>query len=106
MEDNIDSEASALALNASQLATSEQLACSPEQAEATDSKDDMENYVKKFENLSILNGELGQLCLRLKKAQHDQDRVLSLTKYVYKLQEQNEQLYSLLVEMNNIFAGK
>lgn len=69
-------------------------------------EEEVDDYMARFEKVDQLNNQLEKLAVDLKKAPHDQARVSALTAYVSVLQEQNSEMYSLLVEMNNFFAKK
>jgi hypothetical protein len=64
----------------------------------------MDEYMSRFEKIQLQN-EIGkQLISAITSGQHDQARVKALIDYVVHSQEQNEEMYNLLVDMNNLFG--
>lgn len=66
--------------------------------------DNMDAYLDRFEQISSQNTELRQLLQKIINSEHDQARVAGLCKYILKLQDQLDTVYSQLVDMNNILG--
>jgi hypothetical protein len=69
-----------------------------------DSVVDMD-YLERFDKVSATNEQLAKILLALDKAPYDQERIQVSIKYLNLLQKQNESMYDLLVEMNNVIVG-
>lgn len=65
-----------------------------------------DDYMKRFESVDTQCTKLREIALLLKK-QPDQDhRLLKALNFIEQQQKWNEDIYELLVEMNNFFAPK
>lgn len=69
-----------------------------------ESEDDMDEYIARFDRIQTLNDIGNSIIGELNSSEHDQARVEALCKYVVHLQNQCTEMYTLLVEMNNIFG--
>lgn len=64
----------------------------------------MDEYMARFEKIQMQNEVSKQLVAAIKSGQHDQARVKAMVEYVIHSQAQNEEMYNLLVDMNNLFG--
>jgi short subunit dehydrogenase-like uncharacterized protein len=71
---------------------------------AAESDTDMDEYLRQFDKVGESNAALANILKLMAKAQHDQERIQILTQYCVHLQRQNEQLFDLLVQMNNVLG--
>lgn len=69
-----------------------------------DNDEDMDEYLARFDKIQAQNDAGNAIISELKLAAHDQARVETLCKYVVHLQQQCDEMYSLLINMNNIFG--
>ena len=73
---------------------------------AADHADDvnMEEYMARFEKIQSQNEVNKRLLAAIMSSPHDQARVKALIEYVVHSQSQTEEIYNLLVDMNNLFG--
>lgn len=74
------------------------------QVNAADADDNDDTYMKNFDTVLNMNEEIEKLTSQLPKAQHDQERIKLLTSIVKLQSTQFENMYTLMVEMNNYFG--
>lgn len=65
-----------------------------------------DEYLKRFDSLDQSNTYLRKIVDSLDRQPHDEARVRTLKEIVKVQQKVNEDLYDLLVEMNNFFGGR
>lgn len=68
------------------------------------SDEDAFKYLEGFDIISNLNDTLRTCMDQVVSAPHDQARIQALIGYIKIQQEQNEELYNLVVGMNNFFG--
>lgn len=71
---------------------------------ADDSEEELDKYLRRFDELDEISAKLGKLIDVLGNAEHDQARVKVLTNIVKAQHVLNNDLLIQLREMNNIFA--
>lgn len=69
-------------------------------------EDSIDDYLSRFDAISDLHEKLTPNLEKLLKVPHDEDRVSELVKFVVNQQKVNEEVYALLVDMNNLFVEK
>lgn len=65
---------------------------------------DMDAYIARFGNIEAQHEEGNRLLANALNGQHDQARIKALVEYAVHSQRQIEEMYNLLVDMNNIFG--
>ena len=64
----------------------------------------MDEYMARFEKIQSQNEVNKQLLAAIMSSPHDQARVKALIEYVVHSQSHTEEIYNLLVDMNNLFG--
>ena len=72
--------------------------------DTTSTDDDAFKYLEGFDVISNLNDTLRLSMNEVVSAPHDQARIQALIGYIKIQQQQNEELYNLVVGMNNFFG--
>ena len=69
-------------------------------------REDVDEYVGRFEVLEKLNAEGNAVLRSIDNQPNDQQRLYTAINYIKVQQKHNEELYELLVDMNNYFGSK